>query len=416
MRSSTAKPIIASFVQQHVEEAIALRISRTRAVREAHGGLQALVDLDERLQAHLDALAVAGDAAWPLCQSALEDVSTGSLFVAAVHAIRHKRLDRLEQLIALAEAVPHAMGGLTSAFGWLESSQLRNIVATLLQATDMTARMVGISACSLHRVDPGLSSLLEDPHPMLRALALRTAGDLGLSEWLPVCIDAIDDEDPACQLWAARSAVLLGDRHHVLDWLADAMSRAPRESLLDLVLGAMPMHAGHELLRTLAANPANAGWQLRGAGVVAGAGYLPWLLRRMQEPSAARRAAEAFALITGVDLIDLNLEGRPPVDFESGPSDDPALADVAMDADDHLPWPDTQRIERWWEQNSARFAAGQRYFAGAPATREHCIEVLKTGCARQRRLAAYHLCLLAPGTALFEWRAPAWRQVRALSS
>jgi uncharacterized protein (TIGR02270 family) len=415
MKTSATRPIIADIVRQHIDEAIALRISRTQLVRDAHSGLQTLVDFDERMQAHLDALAVAGDSAWPLCQMALEEVSEGSLFVAAVQAIQQRRLDRLKELIALAAAVPQAMAGLASAFGWLESNQLRNIVATLLRSTDVTARVVGIAACALHRVDPGLRALLEDPHPALRARALRTAGELGSREWLPACAEAIDDEDAACQLWAARSAVLLGDRQRALDWLASLTSTAPRSPFFDLALSALPLHAGHELLRTLATNPANSGWQLRGAGVVADASYLSWLLRRMREPHAARRAAEAFALITGADLIDLNLEGAPPADFASGPNDDPGHADVAMDADDHLPWPDVARIERWWEQNNSRFVPGQRYFVGAPITREHCIDVLTTGYARQRTLAAHHLCLLEPGSTLFEWRAPAWRQTQALA-
>ena len=414
MRTSASKPIITGIVRQHVEEAAALRLSRTRAVREAHG-LQALTDLDDRLSAHIDALAIAGDAAWPLCQAALEDVSAGSVFVAAVHSILEKRLDRLEQLMALARAVPQASSGLTSAFGWLEPRQLQNIVANLLRASDVDTRVTGIAACASHRVDPGLRRLLEDPQPTVRARALRTAGELGLREWLPICTAAIRDEDAACQVWGARSAVLLGDRQSALDWLVSFVSTSPQSPALDLVLSALPLHPGHELLRSLGTNPANAGWQLRGSGLVGDAAYVPWLLRKMREPLAARRAAEAFASITGADLVRHNLEGQPPADFQSGPNDAPGDHDVVMDADDHLPWPDVPPIEDWWARNSARFTSGQRYFVGAPITREHCTQVLKTGNQRQRMFAALHLCLLDPGAALFEWRAPAWRQIEALA-
>lgn len=414
MRTSASKPIIAGIVRQHVEEAAALRLSRSRAVREAQG-LQALNDLDERLSAHIDALAIAGDAAWTLCQTALEDVSAGSIFVATVHSILEKRLDRLEQLMAMVCAVPAARAGLVSAFGWLEPRQLQNIVANLLRSSDVDTRVTGIAACASHRVDPGLRRLLEDPHPLVRARALRTAGELGLREWLPVCTAAIRDEAAACQLWGARSAVLLGDRQSALDWLASFVSTDQQAPVFDLVLSALPLHPGHELLRSLGTNPANPGWQLRGSGLVGDAAYVPWLLRKMHEPQAARRAAEAFASITGADLIRHNLEGQSPADFPSGPDDDPSHDDVLMDADDHLPWPDVPRIEDWWARNSARFRSGQRYFVGAAITREHCTEVLKTGNQRQRMLAALHLCLLEPGSVLFEWRAPAWRQTQALA-
>jgi hypothetical protein len=51
----------------------------------------------------------------------------------------------------------------------------------------------------------------------------------------------------------------------------------------------------------------------------------------------------------------------------------------------------------------------------APPSRAHCIGILKNGFQRQRIAAAYHVCLLNPGTPLFEWRAPAWRQQRELA-
>jgi hypothetical protein len=49
------------------------------------------------------------------------------------------------------------------------------------------------------------------------------------------------------------------------------------------------------------------------------------------------------------------------------------------------------------------------------ATREHCIDVLKSGYQRQRILAAHYLCRLNPGTPLFNTSAPAWRQQRLLA-
>jgi len=74
------------------------------------------------------------------------------------------------------------------------------------------------------------------------------------------------------------------------------------------------------------------------------------------------------------------------------------------------------RIKAWWAKNSARFQSGRRYFMGAPVTREHCIDVLKNGYQRQRILAAHYLCLLEPGTPLFNTSAPAWRQQRQLAA
>jgi hypothetical protein len=58
--------------------------------------------------------------------------------------------------------------------------------------------------------------------------------------------------------------------------------------------------------------------------------------------------------------------------------------------------------------------AGQRVFMGAPPSPEHCTQVLREGCQRQRAVAARHVCLAKPGTPLFAIAAPAWRQQRQL--
>ena len=104
-----------------------------------------------------------------------------------------------------------------------------------------------------------------------------------------------------------------------------------------------------------------------------------------------------------------------PENVESQPNDDPDDAVVEMDSDEGLPWPDMKKVEQWWAANETRFEKGQRYFIGAPVTRGHCINVLKNGYQRQRILAAHYLCLLEPGTPLFNTSAPAWRQQRLLA-
>ena len=167
------------------------------------------------------------------------------------------------------------------------------------------------------------------------------------------------------------------------------------------------------MLKELAGVRAHQRWLIQGAGLVGDPQYVPWLISQMSDEGTARLAGEAIGLITGVNL-DLSLLDRPrPEGFEAGPTDDPKERDVDMDADDGLSWPDPERVRQWWDVNSARFDAGTRYFMGAPVVREHCMDVLKNGSQRQRILAAHYLCLLRPGTPLFNTSAPAWRQ-RAL--
>ena len=220
-----------------------------------------------------------------------------------------------------------------------------------------------------------------------------------------------------CQFWVAWAAVLLGDRLGSLDILyAVAGKPGPeRARAFQLALQAGTVQNAHNWLATLNKDPGNLRWLIRGAGLIGDPKYVPWLIEQMNELKTTRLAGESFSFITGLDLAWLDLEVKPPENFESGPNDDPNDPNVDMDEDDGLPWPDVTKIKAWWHANAQNFKPGTRYFMGEPLNRDNCLRVLKDGFQRQRIAAAYYLSLLNPGTPLFEWRAPAWRQQRQLA-
>ena len=396
-------------------------MNRSALTSAPHARLRHLRRFDDRLEAHLDGLRVAGEGAWLFCTSALERPSVGSVFAAAVRAIEDGRADRLDQVFALAESAAAARRGLVSAFGWLEREQLRGVVIELLSASSPLKRLTGIATCAMHRVDPGLTSAgrVEDSDSTVRARAWRTAGELGQRELVSTAAAAaLAEEDPACKFWAAWSAVLLGDKERALKILRGIAAVSGRHQVraLQLSIQAMSVSDTHALLQLLAQDPTNTRRLIRASGLAGDPVYLPWLIGFMTDDKTARLAGESFSLITGLDLAWLDLERKPPKNFESGPNDDPNHPNVDMDEDDGLPWPDQKLIEAWWSANSHRFEPGVRYFMGEPLNRENCLRVLKDGFQRQRIAAAIYLSLLNPGTPLFEWRAPAWRQQRLLST
>jgi uncharacterized protein (TIGR02270 family) len=183
-----------------------------------------------------------------------------------------------------------------------------------------------------------------------------------------------------------------------------------------LALQAMAPAAAHDTLKALANSPDDRRRLIQGSGIAGDPAYVPWLIRHMADDETARVAGEAFSLITGADLAWLDLERKPPENFESGPNDDPDDPDVSMDPDDGLPWPDAARVERWWSEQAARYEPGTRVFMGGGLTEEHLLDVLRHGYQRQRRLAAHYRCLLEPGTPLFNTSAPAPRQQRLLAA
>jgi uncharacterized protein (TIGR02270 family) len=407
-------------VQHHLDEAITLRRARSTLLISPRATLDALARFDERIAAHLDGVSVAGAHAWPLCEAALKAPSEGATFVAAVHAIERNERSRLDRLVVLSATSVEARRGITSACGWLRRQQLQGIVASLLVSDDPARRVVGVAACAMHRVDPGLIAgrWLADHDARVRARALRAVGELGLHELMPACLAALSDDDEECRLWAAWSGVLVGDRGSALAALADAagMPEPRRPRAFALSIQAMTLTWAHRILEGVARDPKQHRWLITGASIAGDPAYLPWLIAHMASADTARLAGEAFTLITGADLGTLGLERTRPRDFPSGPNTDPRDPNVAMDPDEGLPWPDPERVECWWDANQARFQPGTRYFMGGPVTREHCIDVLSRGHQRQRILAAHHLCLLDPGTPLFNTSAPAWRQLRLLAA
>jgi uncharacterized protein (TIGR02270 family) len=411
--------ILPSIVRHHVDDASTQHTTRKVLVSAPHLNLRLLRRHDDRLAAHLDGIAVAGDDKRPICEAALQEGGAGAAFVATVLALEGRDGALLQELLTLGDTDLNRRSRILAAFGWTERSQLQGVVRQLLLSTSTFERFVGVAACSMHRVDPGLGPArrLEDPDPLVRARAYRAAGELGMREFLSRLGSATRDADPMCQFWAAWSAVLLGDRQDALDLLQSRALQdgAFRARAFTLALSAMSGQMGHEYLRPLAQDPALLRWLVKGVGIVGDPTYIPWLLGHMADDRLARLAGESFTLITGLDLSRPPFERARPDNFESGPNDDPADENVAMDEDEGLPWSDVGQVQAWWNQNGGRFTAGVRHFMGEPITREHCIDVLRNGYQRQRIAAAHHLCLLNPGQALFEWRAPAWRQQRLLA-
>lgn len=411
---------IGTIVEQHVEEAATLRHTRRVLLSAPRVTLRDLARHDSRIEAQLDALAIAGEDAWAPCEAALEDGSVGALFTAAVRAIEDQQLARFDRLLLLAPEVPRGLAGIVSAFGWLEPDKLRGLVSGLLRSQEDARRVVGLAACGAHRVDPGLGSgrFIEDKAPDVRARALRIAGDLGHVESLSACIAATKDEDIHCRFWASWSAILLGDRNRALEVLMQiGLVEGPhRETALFISLMAAHLPNAHGVLQQIARQPQHLRLLTRGSGLVGDPSYISWLIGNMKKDRCARLAGEAFTFITGADLRLLKLTRTSPADHESGPNDDSEDPDVGMDEDDDLPWPDPEKVQVWWDANVDRFRAGGRHFMGEMVTEENCQRVLKQGCQRQRIAAAVYLSLLNPGTPLFEWRAPAFRQQRLLTA
>jgi uncharacterized protein (TIGR02270 family) len=414
------RPPIPVVVMQHAEESAMLRHMRSVLVRAPHVKLHQLGRLDERIAAHLDGLAVAGAYGRRLLQTALAEPGAGEMFAAAVRAIEDRDAQTLDKLLAVAEALPELRRGLGSAFGWVSASALRGIGRALLESASPFRRELGLMSCALHGVDPGpmLDAALADDDASLRGRALQSAGRLGQTSRSESCLRALADADETLHFAAACAALMLGDRGAAVASLHRLAlgPDGPDDRAVGLLLKVTDAASTSTLLQRLAEDKRHVRSLIRAIGVAGDPFYVPWLIQQMNDPALTRLAGESFSLIAGLELAYLDMERKPPEGMDFGPNDAPDDDNVAMDEDDSLPWPDPVRIGTWWQAHGSGFVAGKRYFMGEPPSNAHALVVLREGFQRQRSAAAIYLCLMQPGTVLFNTAAPAWRQQWLLRS
>ncbi len=172
--------IIEDIVTQHAEEAAFLWLLRDIAVYAPHYSLADLAELDERVEANIDGLRIAGDAGWEICKEALSIGEVGEVFAAAVLAFESGDETRIQEVLKVGSAAPELSRGIVSALGWLPYQQAEKHIKKLLTAEFPDLRRIGIAACAVHRQDPGTPFIdaLSDADSLLRVRALRAVSQL----------------------------------------------------------------------------------------------------------------------------------------------------------------------------------------------------------------------------------------------
>jgi uncharacterized protein (TIGR02270 family) len=402
--------ILTHIVEQHAEEAEFLGLLREKAVDAPHYKRLHLARLDERVEAHVDGLRVAGEAGREIAWRQLEQWGEmGELFAAAVTLVETGDPDLVAPCVDFAEQHPESLRGLVGAIAWTAPERLGHLVRTWLDSARPFERYLGVAACSVHRVDPHsrLGQLVEDRAPMVRARALRLMGELGRTDRTEVPLRIMDTEaDDTTRFWAAWSlALLTGSPRAVAELQKVALGPAPEAAkAFDLALRTLPLDDAKAWLRALNGDPAQVRQVVIGLGVVGDPVAVSWLVDRMRDPALARVAGESLSMITGVDIAYCDLDSQAPEGFTAEPMREPAEIDIAPDPDERLPWPDPAKMEAWWASEGHRFASGHRYLVGAQIARDVCERAWAESYQRQRCAAAYELLRLEPRLELRNWK------------
>ena len=403
-------------ISQHAEEAVFLWTLRERAVTEPHYDLDDISRLDERVEAHLDGLRLAGDLGWTFSKANLENLGPGEVFVASIVAFGAGHRDRMREALLAAVVSPEATSGLISALGWLDFHQVSEWIHRLVEARTATHRVVGLRAAAVHRQDTGeaLTHAVGDPDPVVRASALRCIGELGRDDLAAHAFELLRSDDDACRFWSAWALALNGQPEgasQLSTWMTAPNVFADRA--IQVALRAMPLENARNHIRQWVGQEQFVHRAIKGAGVLGDPASVPWLVAKMQHPALARLAGESFTMITGVDLAFSDLDDDAP---DMTPLTQTATDEAVDDLTDesNLAWPSPKKVADWWEARKHDFTLGVRYIAGSPIAEDALRRTLKSGKQRQRAAAALELVLLAPSTVLFETRARGSVQQRRL--
>ncbi len=423
----TTSRVNADVLAEHVDDAAAGWRRRTHFVEAPHVRLHHLARTDNRLFAHLAGVRAAGEAGWHVARASLDSGDAGNVFVLSWIAFVDGKLDRMHDALPVLLAESQYTDAGVGALASIAPARLHESLLRLSESPHPAHRRLALAVYALQRRTPGalLSRALADADPMLRARALRAIGELGRQDLIGPAIEALRDADAGCRVSAAGSLLVLGGPSEVplaveavqadLSVLPDAR----RRWLFECCIRASGSQAARAQVRELAGDAST----LRAAIIAAGAHgdpvAVPWLIERMSAPVLARAAAEAIALITGVDLESSALKAAGPGESAPGSmetGDDENAADAVAEREDgNLPHPDPVGFRAWWQANAGRFRRGIRYIAGRPAeSLSGCLGVLREGAQRQRRAAAFEMARLRPGTPLFAVDAFSLRQRREL--
>ena len=418
-------------LEEHLEEADFLYTQRRNALADDDYDLAELAGLEERLLAHVDGLVVAGNEAWELLEGLLAGGDEGEAFTAALVALASGDADRRGELLAaLGKASGETLAGLSAAFCLSGLGELAEPLRDLVGEVEAEVAAAVLDILGFHRsglTPEELVGVLESGESEIRIAGLRTAAAMGWRDFASKAASFLKEKDPALVVEAVRAGFILGDDQGLDRCRALLAGGDEPGADLQIWLGL----AGRQEDAALLSAGLDSDELARGAVIALGwlgqATAVDGLLGGLEDEALARPIGEAVRRITGVDLaaVGLILPDKDETDQEPPPEEEPVgedgepqeddFTDPVEDPDEHLPWPDPEKMRAWWKENQARFKTGIRYRHGLEFDQEAVLRILREGGLAERHLATGELARLSPGGTLLETRALAWSQTRRLA-
>ncbi len=407
-----------AIVARHAEEAPFLWARRDRAARSPAFDLASLREIDERLDANLEGLALAGAPGLAAARASLAQAERrttdvgGEVFAVAQVAAEIGDAAVLAQVLARAGRRPEEARAVVSALGWLSAEAAARVLGEMAgERAPAWLSGFALRAYAVRREDPGdlLARALGAEDAALASHAQRAAGELARRDLLPRLLRG-GGTGAKHMPWAAWSAALLGDVQDVEALWAVAEAGGPHaEAFAEMAARAGDPGATAARLLALSRRPDGLPAALAGAAARGDPACVPWVLAALSSrPEVAHRAAWVYATITGAALAP-PLAVRVPTMGAGAPD----IAARRRDVNRDLPAPDAEAIEAHWAGVTG-LAPGERYLGGRRLDQEWLGRCLRVGAQPWRRSAAVELLRQGAPGPLFPVEAPARRQAARL--
>ena len=345
----------ADILIEHGEEIEILWSRRASALRSPRETLATLAELERRIDAHLDGLALDRDGAHACFERGLSGSDADAAFAAAAALLHQRTLSSRERVLAaLPLAHPQAARGMRDALVYLTlDASVRERVSDWLASGEQRPVAVAIHVLGAHGLldADALVPLLADARAEVRLAAASIAARAGVG------VDALRplaDEADVRVRDAALAALAHAGAPEALARVRRELAGGPATGEALELLGALGDASDVALLaRAAAARGRNAEAAIRALGALGVVAAVPELLELMRGAAVAPAAGEAFRRITGIE---------PPADA--------ARADAEADDDARFeelrPWPDADATAARWREAANAFASEARWRLGEP--------------------------------------------------
>jgi hypothetical protein len=373
MLCPAAQPITALY-QTHLDEIQSFLCRRPQALRSEKYSLRSVRLFDARLEAHIDALVVAGASAVPYVLDTLDlDTEFAAAAAGLVLARAEERGIDLRPLFdKVPDASPDVLAGLRTGLVFSPLSRTRAPLMELLTHGDARTGAFVIDVLAAHDEAVETATLAEltlQPDPVVRMAVWNAVAGLAwggksceplrkLWGWQKPLEAALEDADPAMQS-AALTASVMTRQPSFLPWLRARAAAATRADLPALDLFAALSEAGDlPAFLGILERKALGLQRFALAGRCGHPGLVEPLLAHMAAADAAESvaAALAFQVMTGIEVPADGLV-KLPSDWLDEPEDaDPEGIDV--------PHPDTATARQRWNEIRGQFGNALRLYRG----------------------------------------------------